>query len=87
MGDFLAGRPSERATTEQVDVQVGDGFSAIRAVVDDEAEARLGDALAACDVGGDEEEVSENCGILRGGEGHAWDRLARNDEDVVWGLR
>ena len=55
MGDFLAGRPREWATTEQVDVQVGDGFSAIRAVVDDEAEARLGDALAACDVGGDEE--------------------------------
>jgi hypothetical protein len=35
----LAWRPGERATGEEVDVQVGDGFSAVGAVVHHEAEA------------------------------------------------
>lgn len=35
----LARRPGERATGEEVDVQVGDGFSAVGAVVHYEAEA------------------------------------------------
>ena len=46
---FLTGWPIERASAHEMNVQVGDSFAAIATVVDDEAEATIGDAL----LGGD----------------------------------
>jgi len=70
---------------EQVDVEVGDGFAAILAVVDDQAEAGffLIEQVELCgDVAGDEEEVAEEVGVLVFGAADARDGFFWNDEDV-----
>lgn len=67
-------------------MQVGYGFARVFAVVENEPVSGFGDALAACDFGGDQENVAENRLILRGGETYAWDRLAWDDENVDRGL-
>jgi hypothetical protein len=55
----LAWRPIEVASAEEVDVEMGDCFAAVGAVVDDEAVAGGGDVFAAGDFGGDEKKVAE----------------------------
>jgi len=49
---FLAWWPGEVSSTEEVDVKMGNRFSAVGAVVDDEAVAGGGYVFAAGDFGG-----------------------------------
>ena len=58
------------ASAEEGDVQMGNGFAAVRAVVDDGAEA-LDEAFAAGNVGNGEEQVPEEGLVLRRGGGEA----------------
>ena len=67
-------------------MQMRHRFTAMRAVVDDHAETGVGHALAASDVSGGEQQVAEQRGIFSRGEAQAWDRLARDDENVARGL-
>lgn len=63
-------------------MKVGDGLAAIRAVVDDEPEAGVRNALATGDVGCGEEQVADQR-LLRGvGFRDAKDGLTRHDQDV-----
>ena len=74
------------ASTEEVDVEMGNRFTAVRAVVDDEAVAGGGYVFAAGDVGGSEEEVAEEALIIGLSGSDAVDGFFGNDEDVDRGL-
>ena len=79
-------RPLHGAPGEDVEVQVGHGFAAIGAIVDDEAEAVCVESLAAGDFTDFEHEVSEQ--RLVSGLGETRDGLARDEEQVdgcLWG--
>lgn len=65
-------------------MQVGDGFAAMGAIVDDEAIAALGDALAACDLCGGNEQVTQKRFIFSRREGDAWNDGLRHDQDMHW---
>ena len=75
------------ASTEEVDVEMGDCFAAVGTVVDDEAVAGGGYVFAAGDVSGGEQEVAEEALIIGLGSSDAGDGFFRNDEDVNRGLR
>ena len=66
---------------------MGNGFSAVGAVVDDESVACGGYVFAAGDVGGGKEEVAEEALIIGLGGSDAGDGFFRNDEDMNRGLR
>lgn len=74
------------AAGEQMDVEVRHGFAAVRAVVDDDPVAGLGEAGIAGKFGGGKQQVAEQGGVSWGGQGQSWDWLARHDEDVQRGL-
>ena len=80
-GEESAGGPGELALGEEVDVEVGDAFAGVGAVVDDKTEAALEVEFFRDDAGGDEE-VAE-C-VLVGGRGFAdaRDDFFRDDEEV-----
>ncbi len=86
MSVILAGWPFERTSAEQVDVQMGNGFSAIGTVVDNDSIAGLGDAFFARDFGGGQEQVPEQCFVSGVRQGDAGDPLARHHKDVQGGL-
>ena len=77
-----AGWPFERAAAQEVDVQVRDGFAAVAAVIDDEAEAAFGDALLGGDGRGSDQEAAEQVGVIFVGSGDARDDFFRNDQNV-----
>lgn len=65
---YLSWGPGEGSTTEEVEVQVGDGFAAIRAIIDDESIAGFVElALTGNPLGGDEEMSEE--GMILGRDG------------------
>ena len=68
-------------------MEVGDGFAAVGAVVDDDAEAVFGESFAMGNASGDLQKVAEEGGVFAGGEGDAGDGLAGDDEEVDGGLR
>ncbi len=82
---LLSRRPTEVASAEKMNVQMRNGFAAVGAVVDDDAET-LGEVFAAGDLGGGEQEVAEQRLVLRGCGGDTGQRFFRNDEDVDGGL-
>jgi hypothetical protein len=84
---FSTWRPVQFAACQHVDMQVGDSFAAIGAVVDDEAETAFGESLASGDFCGGQEEVSEDFLIGSLGFGDPDDGFARNDEQVDRCLR
>ena len=86
---FLSRRPEQGAAGEEVDVEVGDGFAAGAAVVDDEAEALRGriDAEIGRDFGGGEEEVAEDGLIFGAGFTDPGNQLLRDDEQMDGSLR
>jgi hypothetical protein len=86
MGWESTGWPLERASAEEVEVEMGDRFAGVLAVVEDESVSGVGDALATGDFGGGEEEIAEDCLIFGSGETYARDRLPGDDEDVDGGL-
>ena len=74
------------AAAEDVDVEVGDGFAALFAVVNDEAES-IADAGFAGDFAGGEEEMAEE-GLVGGlGRADAGKGMFGYDEEVDGGLR
>jgi len=77
--------PGELAAAEEVDVQVGDGFAAMGTVVDHDAVAR-GEFEIAGDLGGNEEEVTEEGLVLGQGFADAGDQLFGNDQHMHRGL-
>jgi hypothetical protein len=83
----LAWRPVEVSSTEEVEVEMGDSFAAVGAVVDDEAIAGGGYIFATGDVGSGEQEVAEEALIIGLGSSDAGDSFFGNDEDVNRGLR
>jgi hypothetical protein len=70
-----------------MDVQVRDGFSGVAAAIDDGAEAACVDSALACDCGGGDKQVAEQCGIVRFCVAEACDDALGDDEDVDGGLR
>lgn len=86
-GSFLsAWRPGEGATAEDVDVEVGDGFAAVGAVVDHDAVTGGEVELTGHRAGGEQEVAKERLVIGRGGA-DARDDLFRDDEEVRGRLR
>ncbi len=67
-------------------MEVGDGFAAIRAVVDDDAETVVEIEFAG-QLRGDEEAVSEGGFVMGESFAEAWDGFAGDYEDVNGGLR
>jgi hypothetical protein len=82
----LSRRPGERASAEQVDVQVKDGLSGTGADVEDGAVALLDVALAG-DVGGGEVAAADEFGVGGFGLFQAGEMFLGNDEDVRGRLR
>lgn len=78
----LTRRPLHGTASEEVDMQVGDGFAAIGAIVDDEAEPIFVESMLARDFSSSEHEVTEESVVIRGGFGDSRDGFAR-DEQVV----
>ena len=70
-----------------MDVEVGDGLAAVRAVVDDHAVSVLREAELGGDVRGGEEKVAEDGSVIGGRCAHAGDGFVRDDEDVDGCLR
>ena len=64
-------------------MEMRDGFAGVGAVVDDETVAVFVEAELARDVGCFQEEMSEDGVIFSGGFVDAWNRFARDDEDVA----
>ena len=77
----LSRGPGERASAEQVHVEMVDGLAAVFAGVKDDAVAS-GEVFLASDFGCGPEQVSEEGGMVRTGFGERDDVLARHDEDV-----
>ena len=81
-----ARRPGERAFREQVNVKVGNRFTAVRAVVHDEAEAVFEIQLPGQSASG-AEEVAEQGLVGGSGFADARDEFFRDDQQVNRGLR
>ena len=75
------------ASTEEVDVKMGNGFSAVGTVVDDESVACGSYVFAAGYVGGGEEKVAEEAVIIGLGSSDTGDGFFGNDKNVDRGLR
>lgn len=82
----LSGRPGERASAEQVDVEVEDGLSGAGADVEDSAVSVLDLALAS-DLCGGEMAAADDFGIGGFGFFQSREMPFRNDENVRGGLR
>ncbi len=67
-------------------MEVGDGFAAVGAVVEDDAEAVIEGEVVG-DFGGGEEEVADEGLVGGGGLGEAGDGFPGDDEDVDGSLR
>ena len=81
-----ARRPIQLAATQNVNVKVGHGFTAVGTVVHHDAES-LGKAFGFRRFAGDEEEMAEEGGILLVSFPHARNRFSRHNEQVDGGLR
>jgi len=75
------------SAAEEVDVEVGHGFPAVRAVVDGDAEAGFREAEIACDGCGGEKQVAEEGLVFRVRLADARDGLPRDDQDMGGCLR
>ena len=82
----LSRRPRHLTLGEEVDVEMGDGFAGMRAVVHDEAEA-FREVELFCNLAGDEQQVSEGGLIGGSGLGHARDQFFRDNEEMNGRLR
>ena len=83
----LAGRPFQRATGEDVQVEVRDGFSPVPAVVDDDPESVPGEALLFRDDPDPGEEMAEEILVRRIGFPDAYDQFPRDEEEMHGSLR
>ncbi len=83
---YLSWGPREGATSEEMEVKVGDGFAAIRAVINDEAVAGFFElALTGNPLSGDEEMSEE--GMILGRDGAvAGVMFFWNDKNMNGGL-
>src|SRR5690606_18737580 len=82
-----AGRPSHRPAREQVDMEMVDGLSALVPRVHDDPVASVGDALLARDLGGADEELTEQERLLRAGVRERANVLDGDHQDVQGRLR
>jgi hypothetical protein len=82
-----AGRPGELTPAKQVDVEVGDGLAAVRAVVNHHAESALRETEAGGDLRGGEKEMAED-GLIPGFRlADAGDGFVGHNQDVKRRLR
>src|SRR5271169_4057783 len=79
-------RPGHVASAENVDVQVRHGFTAVRAIVDDEPVAVLQTQLLR-DFGGLEQNVSEQLSVVRLCLGDPWNGFLRKNQNMHRRLR
>lgn len=82
----LTGWPVQRSTSEDMDVQVKDGLSAVSACINDRAVAVFQTQLS-CDDGDHLQEVSAEFSVSGGEFSEGGDRLFGNQQDVHGGLR
>ena len=68
---------------EEVDVEMGDGFAAVGAVVDGDAEAGFRDSEFGGELSGGEQKVAEKRLVFSAGFADPWDIFFRDDEDVL----
>ena len=85
-GDYLAWRPGERPSTEEVHVEVEDGLAGAGADVEDGA-VSLFDVALASDVGGGEVAATDEFGVGGLSFFQSSKMFLRNDENVRGGLR
>jgi hypothetical protein len=81
-----AGGPSHLALGQEMDVEMGNRFASVGAVVDDDAEAGAEIELAS-DETGDEKEMAENILVRGGGLAETGEEIFGNDEEVYGCLR
>ncbi len=67
-------------------MEVGDGFTGVGAVVDDEAEPALSESKVLRDLGGFQEQMTEDPRIVGVGSEDAGDRFSGDDQDVDGGF-
>lgn len=75
------------SAAQQVDVEVRDGFAAVRAVIDDRAETCLGYPELARHFSCGEQKMTENFLIRRAGFAESGNGFTGNDQDMRGGLR
>lgn len=66
-------------------MEVGDGFAAVAAIVDDDPVTGI-EVLVRCHLSGDEEEVTEQLLVFGGCLLEAWERFDGDNEEVSGGL-
>ena len=86
-GRCLPGRPTEVAAAEKVEVKMGNRFSAVRSVVDDQSVSVWLQFQLAGDFLGGREEVAENFMMFRRDSGMSGMVLLGNQQNVDGGLR
>lgn len=82
VGGVLAWRPLQLPSAEHMNVEVGDGFAAIWAVVDNDAVAAFCDVLLRCRFPRDTEQMTEKSGVLVFRFGDSGDWFSGGDEEV-----
>jgi hypothetical protein len=80
-------RPLKRTTAEEMEMELGNGFAGIFAIVEDEPVSAIGNTFASGDCGCGEEDVPQNGLILRRGETDTRDGFAWDNEDMDGCLR
>ena len=78
--------PIEGASTQQMHVEVRDGFTTVGAVVDHDAET-LGETELTGELTGNEQQMPESGLVFHGRLSDARDGLTRHDQNVSRGLR
>lgn len=83
----LSRRENERASGQQVYVQVKDGLPAVTVGVDDHAIAVVGESLFTGDIGGGQEQVAELTLIAVFRLVERIDMISRDYQNMRWSLR
>ena len=67
-------------------VQVGYGFTRVRAIIENQAKARLIQSQLLGHFGSLQQQMTENLMVFRPGFGEAGNGFLRHDQNVRWGL-
>lgn len=70
-----------------MNMEMGNGFASILAVVDDEAVSAVCHTFLACHFGGCNQQVADYSRVFFAGFSHTSNGFAGNHQDVHWGLR
>ena len=82
-----AGRPFQGAATQKMDMKMRDAFTAIRTIINDQAETRVIESFLFRDGLCDKDQMTQKRFVFGFGLGHARDFLFGDDQDVNRSLR